>query len=828
MRLTLALTCVMLGPLPAMAQTLLDTVGAVGRMSSVAIGTDGRPLVAYRDETNGTLKVAHCTDAACTSATLSTIDAGGTSLALAIGSDGRGLIAYVAGGSVKAAHCNDVACTSASTAVVDGPSLALPGRLSVVIGSDSLPLIVYVRPFQPAPALGLAAAHCADAACSSAAVAMLRFVGTTGGNFDTAVARGADGLALVAWFEPNLAVPRMGHCVDVACTALTPPPPDEERTGPETFTTFYYGERPSLAIGADGRGVVAYNFTSIALGTTSHQVAHCADALCTAFDDVLVMPTVPATSTNVSLTTSPSGQPWFIRNQSGRLRLARCDDATCQTRTETCAPVGTTSVALAWGADRRPLSTFQTSGSLDLGAAHDFVPCLAPVAAGADVTAQEVGWGGFASVSLELDVPTESVATVDYTTAGGTAVEGIDYVAASGTLTFPGCCAPSQGIGIQLLSDPTDEHDEQFTVVFSNPQGVTLGDAQVAVTIQDDDPPPALAPGECAVPEGDAGTTSCAFPVTLTPPSGKAVQVAYFTVNASATAGSDYVSTSGILSFAPGLASGSVAVPVNGDTDLEPDESFDLVLTAPTNATVELGSAHGVILDDDGVSLTRGELGHGSRVTADLAAQPGPTADTDSYRLALPPYSSWEVVADQLSGDLTPGLLVEHLAADNATVLGSATPLGVGPAVALGLQNRAPTPVVSHHIRVRSTACTTDCGSDDVYRLRVYETTASVPRFNNSGGQATVLILQNTTDRVLAGSADFWSPAGVRLTTTGVSIQPRGALVIDTGTLAGLQAQSGSITVTHDGAYGALTGKAVALEPATGFSFDSPLTYKPL
>jgi hypothetical protein len=80
---------------------------------------------------------------------------------------------------------------------------------------------------------------------------------------------------------------------------------------------------------------------------------------------------------------------------------------------------------------------------------------------------------------------------------------------------------------------------------------------------------------------------------------------------------------------------------------------------------------------------------------------------------------------------------------------------------------------------------------------------------------------------VLAGAADFWSPAGVRLTTTGVSIQPRGTLVIDTGTLAGLQAQSGSITVTHDGAYGALAGKAVALEPATGLSFDSPLTYKP-
>jgi hypothetical protein len=39
--------------------------------------------------------------------------------------------------------------------------------------------------------------------------------------------------------------------------------------------------------------------------------------------------------------------------------------------------------------------------------------------------------------------------------------------------------------------------------------------------------------------------------------------------------------------------------------------------------------------------------------------------------------------------------------------------------------------------------------------------------------------------------------------------------------------QRGSITVSHDGGYGALTGKAVALESATGFSFDSPMAPRP-
>jgi hypothetical protein len=823
MRVRLMLTCLLLAPLPALAQTLLDTTGDVGRTSSVAIGTDGLPLIAYRDETNGTVKVAHCDDAACTGATLATIDSGDYP-ALVIGADGRGLIAYVAAGSLKAAHCNDVACTSASTTVVDSPNV-VPARVSVIIGSDSLPLTLYMKQVQGFFGPSATTAHCAAASCSSATVSVHGSMGA-GGTLDTAAALGTDGFPLIAWAISNAAAPVVRRCADIACTALTPQPLEAPRGGKETFTTFQYAEAPSLVIGADGRGLVSYRFTSLLPPSWSYRVAHCADAPCTSFDSVLVMPTVAGPNTNAAAAASPSGQPWFVRNQSGRLRLSRCDDATCTNRTDTCALVETTSVALAWGADGQALSTFQTSGSLDLGAAHDFAPCPASVAGAPDTTAQEMPSGGFATVTLALDVPTETVGTVDYTTVGGTAVEGVDYVATSGTLTFTGCCSMAEAISIPLLADPTDENDEQFRVVFSNPQGLTLGDTQAVVTIQDDDAPPSLAPTECAVLEGNAGTGSCVFPVTMTPASGKTVQVAYFTVNGTAVAGSDYVATSGILTFAPGVASLPVAVPVNGDTSVEPDESFNLALSSPTNATVDIGNAQGVILDDDGVSSRRGELGHGSSLTADLAALPGPVADTDSYRLALPALSSWEVVVDEVSGDLTPGLLLEHVAADNTRVLDAGRPLGVGAALGLTLQNRLTTPVISHQVRIGSAACSTACGADDTYRLRVYETTAAVPRFNNSASQVTVLILQNTTDRELTGNADFWNSAGLRLATMPLSIPAHGTLVTNTSTVAGLEFQSGSITLTHDGTYGALAGKAVALEPATGFSFDTPVTCK--
>ncbi len=62
------------------------------------------------------------------------------------------------------------------------------------------------------------------------------------------------------------------------------------------------------------------------------------------------------------------------------------------------------------------------------------------------------------------------------------------------------------------------------------------------------------------------------------------------------------------------------------------------------------------------------------------------------------------------------------------------------------------------------------------------------------------------------------------LSNTGVTIDPKGTLVLNTSTVVPLQNQSGSIVLTNTGRYGDLSGKAVALEAATGFTFDTAMT----
>ena len=133
--------------------------------------------------------------------------------------------------------------------------------------------------------------------------------------------------------------------------------------------------------------------------------------------------------------------------------------------------------------------------------------------------------------------------------------------------------------------------------------------------------------------------------------------------------------------------------------------------------------------------------------------------------------------------------------------------------------------VADQFVRVRSTTCTGDCGPDDVYRIRAYDTTYSVPRFNNSGTQVTVLFLQNPTTETVAGTMVFWTAAGGPVSTYGFNLPARQTLVLNTTTATA--ASGGTITIANDAPYAALAGKAVSVEPSTGFSFDTPLLPRP-
>jgi hypothetical protein len=112
-------------------------------------------------------------------------------------------------------------------------------------------------------------------------------------------------------------------------------------------------------------------------------------------------------------------------------------------------------------------------------------------------------------------------------------------------------------------------------------------------------PPPTLSIGDVTVTEGNGGAVNATFTVSLSAAHSQTVTVQFSTADGSATAGSDYVATSGALTFAPGETSQAITVAVLGDRLPEPNETFFVNLSSPTNAGLGDDRGVGTILDDE-------------------------------------------------------------------------------------------------------------------------------------------------------------------------------------------------------------------------------------
>ncbi len=112
---------------------------------------------------------------------------------------------------------------------------------------------------------------------------------------------------------------------------------------------------------------------------------------------------------------------------------------------------------------------------------------------------------------------------------------------------------------------------------------------------------PAISIADASGLEGNVGTTNLVFAVTLAVPSAQNITVNYATADGTASAGKDYISTNGIVTFAPGVTNQSVMVAVVGNAIVEPNKTFFVNLSNPVNGTLGRSQAVGTIINDDGL-----------------------------------------------------------------------------------------------------------------------------------------------------------------------------------------------------------------------------------
>jgi hypothetical protein len=239
--------------------------------------------------------------------------------------------------------------------------------------------------------------------------------------------------------------------------------------------------------------------------------------------------------------------------------------------------------------------------------------------------------GDSGSASMEFTVSRIGLnsiqASVEYYTTNGTATTfDNDFVGiAQGSpqiLVIP-IGASNAILSITINGDTNLESDENFTVILDNPINAIIADRFGAGTILNDDVEISIS--DAAIAEGDAGTTNLDLTVSLSGMSALDVDVEFYTADGSATlADSDYVEiTSGaatLLTIDAGDTSGDAIVSINGDLDVESNETFSVLLQAPVNGTIDDGTGIATILNDDAhpISIGDAELLEGDAGTTAL------------------------------------------------------------------------------------------------------------------------------------------------------------------------------------------------------------------
>jgi uncharacterized repeat protein (TIGR01451 family) len=290
------------------------------------------------------------------------------------------------------------------------------------------------------------------------------------------------------------------------------------------------------------------------------------------------------------LAVSSGVQPIALNDTAISLPVTICGDTTYE------SPDETFTVTLT-GAVHAAIGTATATGTI---VNDDPVPTVSISTDVSPITEGDTGTTP-AGFTVALSNPSASTITVDYAAQDISATVGQDYQASTGTMTF-NPLEVSKAVSVPIIGDKVPELDEQFRVALTGTTGtVTLGTATATQAITDNDLP-AIAISNATVLEGNTGTKSATFTVSLSGPAPFPVKVSYQTADGTAKAPADYVAVPLTqLTFAPGQTSTTIPVTINGDLVYEQNETFFVNLTSPLNATIADGQGLGTITNNDPV-----------------------------------------------------------------------------------------------------------------------------------------------------------------------------------------------------------------------------------
>jgi streptogramin lyase len=321
-----------------------------------------------------------------------------------------------------------------------------------------------------------------------------------------------------------------------------------------------------------------------------------------------------ANAQSVGITAGVDGNLWFTEqagNQIGRLNrpvLAPIGDQSVDEGSVLTVPVSATDsdpdAVLSYSLDTAPpgATIDSTTG------VFTFTPTDGPATYSVTVRVTDNGTPALSDTAT-FAINVDNVAPIvnagpDTTTIFGTPFSSTGSFVDPGNDTWTGTVNYGDGSGDQPLALNSDK---TFNLAHSY---ANTGSYFVTATVQDDDGGvgtsslrvhvvPAMAINDVTVTEGDTGSVSATFTVTLSATSIETVTVGYSAANGTATAPADYSLKPGTLTFAPGQMTKTITVAVRGDLLSEDTEYYFVNLNNAVNAGIVRARGVGTILDND-------------------------------------------------------------------------------------------------------------------------------------------------------------------------------------------------------------------------------------
>jgi hypothetical protein len=195
----------LLSPIVPSLPVTLDSTGQVGAETSIAIGTNGNPIISYYDDDNQDLKVAVCKNPTCTTSTNTTIDSNGVVgwySSITIGTNGNPLISYLDydNQDLKVAACNNPTCTGSTelerstNTTIDSAGL-VGYTSSITIGTNGNPIISYLDLTNS----DLKVAACNNPTCTTSTNTTIDSTGQVG--YYTSIAIGTNGNPIISYHD---------------------------------------------------------------------------------------------------------------------------------------------------------------------------------------------------------------------------------------------------------------------------------------------------------------------------------------------------------------------------------------------------------------------------------------------------------------------------------------------------------------------------------------------------------------------------------------------------------------------------------------------------